>query len=155
RLWLPLDFDPIKPAGVSSTDAEKAAAKTTAVACLKFLKEQGWPHPIIADSGNGYHVLFAIDLPNDEPSKALLKKVFESLAARFNNDRVKFDMTNFNAARIFKLYGTIAGKGDELPDRPHRLSRLLKVHDLMQPLEVAQLEAVAKLKPEGPRSQAQ
>src|SRR5262249_8541637 len=33
----------------------------------------------------------------------------------------------FNAARIWKVYGTMACKGDNLPERPHRLSRLLAV----------------------------
>ena len=33
---------------------------------------------------------------------------------------------NFNPARIWKLYGTLAAKGDPTPERPHRLSRLVE-----------------------------
>ena len=31
----------------------------------------------------------------------------------------------FNASRITKAYGTAVRKGDDVPDRPHRLSRIL------------------------------
>jgi len=151
RLWLPLDFDPVRPAGISSSDKEKAAAKQVAMDCVKWLTEQGWPEPITGDSGNGHHALFAIDLPNDNDSKALLKKVLERLAARFNNSAVKLDTANFNAARIFKLYGSIAAKGGPLPDRPHRTSRLIHMPDPITPVSLAQLEAIAGA-PEGNRS---
>ena len=31
----------------------------------------------------------------------------------------------FNAARIWKLYGTMAGKGDNTQDRPHRGAKVI------------------------------
>ena len=33
----------------------------------------GWPAPIVIDSGNGFHLLYRIHLPNDDGSKALSK----------------------------------------------------------------------------------
>ena len=39
---------------------------------------------------------------------------------------MKVDQSTFNAARIWKLYGTVARKGDDMPDRPHRISWALE-----------------------------
>ena len=125
RRWLPVDVDPIRPAGISSTDEERTCALQAARECWQYLKTRGWPEQIVADSGNGYHLLFKIDLPNDALSERLVKSTLEALAARFNNSRVEIDAKNFNAARIWKLYGTLSHKGASLADRPHRPSKLM------------------------------
>jgi hypothetical protein len=127
RRWLPLDFDPVRPSGVSATDAEKRAAKERALQVRAFLGERSWAEPVMADSGNGYHLLYRVDLPNDRQSLELVKGILQSLAFKFDDDRVKVDTTTSNAARIWKLYGTTARKGDDTEERPHRVSRLLKV----------------------------
>ena len=36
------------------------------------------------------------------------------------------DVKNGNPARVWKLYGTLAAKGDNLPEWPHRLSHILE-----------------------------
>src|SRR5215217_1151600 len=79
RRWLPLDFDPARPSGVSATDTEKKAAHRRAMEVREFLRELGWPEPIVGDSGNGYHLLYRVDLPNDRESLELVKGVLESL----------------------------------------------------------------------------
>jgi len=127
RRWLPLDFDPVRPAGVSSTDEEKRAALLRAREVRDYLSEQAWPVPVVGDSGNGYHLLYRIDLPNDPESLELVKGVLEALAFKFDDDAVKLDIGVHNAARIWKLYGTTARKGDNVPQRPHRVSRLLEI----------------------------
>ena len=66
RRWLLIDVDPERPSGISATDAEKAAAQKKAREIYRFLKERGWPEPVVADSGNGYHLLYRIDLPCDD-----------------------------------------------------------------------------------------
>src|SRR5215211_2796812 len=38
RRWLPLDFDPVRPSGVSATDAEKKAARRRALEVREFLR---------------------------------------------------------------------------------------------------------------------
>ena len=54
-----------------------------------------------------------------------MKFCLATLDALFSDDRVTVDTANFNAARIWKLYGTVSRKGDDTPDRPHRRSRIL------------------------------
>ncbi len=130
--WLPLDFDPVRPSNVASTNEEKEAAEACARQVRQFLRDRGWPDPVVGDSGNGFHLLYRIDLPNTQESRDLVKGVLESLAFRFDDERVKVDTSVCNPARIWKLYGTMARKGDSVPERPHRRSTILKV-----PMEVA------------------
>jgi hypothetical protein len=127
RRWLPLDFDPVRPSGVSSTDEEKKIAMFRTREVRGYLREQDWPEPLIADSGNGYHLLYQVDLPNDRKSLVLVKAVLDAIAFKFSDEAVEVDTTTCNAARIWKLYGTTARKGDDTEERPHRVSRLLKV----------------------------
>jgi putative DNA primase/helicase len=89
------------------------------------LTAAGWPEPVYADSGNGAHLDYYVDLPADDGG--LIENCLKALALRFDTDTVKVDTSVFNPARIWKLYGTTAGKGDSIPDRPHRMARLLSV----------------------------
>src|SRR5207253_3103309 len=117
-----------------------------------WLQRRGWPAPVAADSGNGGHRLYAIDLPNDDASRTLLQRCLEALALYFSDSEVKIDVGVFNAARIWKVYGTLACKGDNLPERPHRLARLLDVPTPVEVVTRAQLEALAALVPESPKA---
>jgi hypothetical protein len=151
RRWFPLDFDPARPAGISSTEAEHAAALERMAECRAWLQGQGWPVPIAADSGNGGHLLYPIDLPNDDTSRELVKRCLESLDFWFADERMLVDKKVFNAARIWKLYGTLTRKGDKTPERPHRLTQLLDVPDIPQVVTRTQLEALAALVPQQPK----
>jgi len=149
RRWLLIDIDPDRPSGISSSDAEHEAAIAAARAVYQWLKFRGWPAPVVADSGNGAHLLYRVDMPNDEESRDLFKAALQALAARFNDGVVSVDQTVFNAARISKLYGTAACKGDDTPDRPHRLSRILTApDDGLALVSVDQLRSLAKESPE-------
>ena len=79
----------------------------------------------MADSGNGAHLLYRIDLPNDDESTDLVKGCLGVLDALFSDGSVSVDAANFNAARIWKLYGTTSKKGDNTPSRPHRHANIV------------------------------
>lgn len=128
RRWLPVDLDPVRPAGISSSDEEHDAAITRAQTIADEMAGE-WGRPILADSGNGAHLLYGIDLPNDEESLRLVSGALAMLDERYSDTTVKVDVTCANAARIWKVYGTVARKGDSIPGRPHRISRLLEVPD--------------------------
>ena len=57
RRWLPIDFDPVRPSGVSSNAEEHAAALVRAEDVAAWLTKRGFPVPVLADSGNGAHLL--------------------------------------------------------------------------------------------------
>jgi hypothetical protein len=148
RRWLLVDLDPVRPAGISSTDEEKVQALRRAREVYACLNKRSWPEPVVADSGNGAHLLYAVDLPNDAESLNLIRGVLEALSFQFSDGAVSVDTTTSNAARIWKLYGTTARKGDSTEERPHRLSRLLKVPDERVEVSREQLGALAATKPE-------
>lgn len=127
RRWLPLDFDPNRPSDISSSNKEHRLAQERATEVKEYLTGLGWPEPIVGDSGNGHHLLYAINLPNDDASTALVKAALEALAFAFDDEEVKLDTGVHNAARIWKVYGTTARKGDSVPNRPHRVSTLINV----------------------------
>jgi hypothetical protein len=143
RRWLLVDADPTRPSGISATDGEKAAAFARAEAIAGALETDGWPAPVLADSGNGAHLLYRVDLPNDADATALVRRCLEALAARFSDEAVKVDVSVSNAARIVRVYGTPNRKGANMPDRPHRSTALAKVPDVLEPVPVELLHALA------------
>jgi hypothetical protein len=48
-------------------------ARDRARRCRDYLREQGWPEPIFADSGNGAHLRYRFDLPNAPVIMELIK----------------------------------------------------------------------------------
>lgn len=155
RIWLPLDFDPIRPAGISSTDAEHKAAIKRAKACKRWLRGLHFPPKslVLGDSGNGAHLLIRIRLPNDDDSRELVRRCIEAVAFQFSDGDVNVDQTTYNAGRIWKVYGSLAAKGDHIPERPHRLARLLEVPDEIRPMRRRRLEALAGTAPAPPSQQ--
>ncbi len=125
RRWLPVDIDPVRPAGISASDEEHAAATARARIIADDMTKE-WGRPIIGDSGNGCHLLYGIDLPNDQESLVFISGALSELNRRYSDDVAKIDVTSANAARVWKAYGTVARKGDSIPGRPHRLSGILE-----------------------------
>jgi hypothetical protein len=126
RHTLLIDIDPKRKAGISATNEEHEAALARALAIQACLcDEHGWAQPLFVDSGNGANLFFRIDLPNDAEATTLFKGVLGTLARCFDDDVVAVDQSVFNAARIAKIPGTMARKGADMPDRPHRRSRIL------------------------------
>jgi hypothetical protein len=147
RRWFPVDIDPVRPSGVSSTDEEHDAALAAADRIAAYLAEQGFPAPVRADSGNGAHLLYRVDLENDEAATALVKGALATLDALFSNEAVTVDTANHNAARIWKLYGTLSRKGDNTPERPHRRAKVLAAPSEIRVVPVERLQHLAGLLP--------
>lgn len=143
RHWILIDFDPERPTGTSATDEKVELAKKKMTQIYKYLQDQGFPEPICGFSGNGYHLLYRLRMKNDEENKQLLKKFLETLDALFTEGDVKIDKVNFNAARLCKLYGTVAQKGANTEKQPHRLSRIIYVPKEIVPVQKMYIEKVA------------
>lgn len=143
RHWFLVDIDPQRPKDTSSTEAQLEAAKDRARKLYSWLADRGWPKPVAAESGNGMHLFYRIDLANDESSRDLVKGCLEALAVKFDDSVVKIDKSVFNAARIVKIHGTVACKGDNIPAAPWRLSRLSAVPEPIELVSVELLQALA------------
>ncbi len=123
--WLPIDLDPVRPAGISSSDSElEASMKLREEVAGWIVSNMGFPKPIKAMSGNGAHLLFRLsDMPVNNETQSFIRDTLNGLAERFSNDQVTVDTSVFNPARIWKLYGTKARKGDHVPASRHREER--------------------------------
>lgn len=143
REWILVDFDSERPSGTSSTDAQVEIAKKKAGQTYKYLQEQGFPEPIIGFSGNGYHLLYKLKMQNNDENKNLLKNFLSALDIIFSEDDVHIDTVNYNAARICKLYGTVAHKGSNTAEQPHRLSKIVYVPKEIIPVKKTYIEKIA------------
>ena len=129
--WFLVDIDPKRKSGISSTGSELDYAKTIASCVARHLETLGFSSPIIARSGNGYHLLYQISLPNTEENEALIKQCLISLDKHFSDEYAEIDKSVFNPSRVSKLYGTIARKGADTEERPHRMSEIIDVPELI------------------------
>jgi hypothetical protein len=141
--WLYVDADPVRPAGISSTEEEHRASLQRAAEIRTFLDSLGWPAPLFCDSGNGGHLLYRVQQLDLERGGGLIKRCLRALGNRYSDAIVKVDEATANPARICKLYGTMTRKGDPMPDRPHRRSKILDAPKQLQAVPVEALEALA------------
>jgi hypothetical protein len=151
RAWILIDFDPIRRdpvlgTKVSSTAAEKDLALSKMGMARDYLLSEGAPPMVEADSGNGAHLLVPCDLPNDKDSARVVRGFLDFLSAKFSDATVKLDRVNWNADRITKAYGTMARKGTNTPERPHRRSGIIALPTSTSPVSRDLLERM-QLKP--------
>lgn len=140
--WILIDCDPIRPAGISASDEELGLAAEKVKEVGRYLEQEGFARPVIAMSGNGWHLLYEVKLPVED--SALVAQLLKTLDQMFSDDKVKIDTSVFNPSRITKLYGTSARKGDSTPDRPHRVSKLIEVPEWSVLTSRETIESVAR-----------
>lgn len=109
-----------------STVEEKRATREVAKKAIAFLDAKGWPAALLADSGNGYHVVPRVQMDNTVHNANILLDVRKALAARFNCDEVKIDASVGNPSRLTRAYGTMTRKGTNTPGRPYRRNQLIQ-----------------------------
>lgn len=144
--WLLVDADPVRPSGVGATNEEKARALDTIGKVFNYLRGIGFSEPVVCDSGNGYHLMYNVKLKPDD--SADVKKCLQALDMLFTDEYVSIDTSVFNPARITKVYGTIARKGADTEDRPHRASKILRVPQQIKLTSVSLIRKVGEILPE-------
>lgn len=154
-----IDLDPLRPEGISSTDQEYGAALEMAQVIKADLTKEGWPEPLVGDSGNGAHLVYPLDLPNTPESVDILKAVLKALSLRYQEHlarrNLEIDQAVFNPARLTKLYGTMVQKGDNTQDRPHRLSQIISLPQGRHPVPLDLLQKLsANGRPQGTPTRA-
>ena len=114
-----IDIDPVRDSGCSATDVDKEVAYWLGRIVSRDLRKAGWPRPVVVDSGNGYHLLYRVDLPVDEDG--LIQHCLRALNDKYSCDLVKIDTQVSAGTQLAKLPGTMACKGLSSSERPHRL----------------------------------
>lgn len=130
RRWFLLDFDPRRENKIATSN-QFENARTQAANAKRFMEEE-WAGAglgdeagiVMASSGNGVHLLVPVDLPNDEPSKRLIRSVQRAIAERFSTAEVEVECFP-DAARLVRAYGTLNKKGTETDTLKWRRSGLL------------------------------
>lgn len=147
RRWLMIDFDPVRPSGTNATDAEKEEARKVMVAVGVFLRDQGFTAPVIADSANGYHLYYRVNLANNSDNTKLVVDFLTVLDMFFSTEACSIDRQVSDPNRISKIIGTRTVKGADATDRPRRESFFLKVPELIEPTDVAFLRKIQGMLP--------
>ncbi len=118
--WLYLDIDPLRPADISSTDAERNAAIERRDAILGDRPEIR-SASIWGSSGNGAWILVRLpDYPNDATHVALVAKGLATFDRDYSDATVRIDTATANPAHLIGLPGTLKAKGCNRPERPWR-----------------------------------
>lgn len=147
RCFVFVDFDPVRKSGTNASNEEFELAHKKAQEVYRFLREKGFSEPIICKSGNGLHLTYKVDLPNDEETTEIIKHFYEYLGSLFSDDKVDIDTKVFNLARLCKLYGTTAKKGANLQDRPWRMSEIIYVPKDLNLTPIEKFKELADLLP--------
>lgn len=137
RRTLLIDCDPVRPKDTASTDIQLQAAMELADRIRTDLSGRGFPEPAVAMSGNGAHLLYRVDLPNTDEVRDLIKEFLVWLSKQYDTEVVTIDKSVFNAARITKLYGSVATKGDNTSQTPHRTSYIVSAPDSIEVVDQA------------------
>lgn len=151
--WFLIDLDPVRISGISSTNDELILSQEKAKEIMEYLKNRGWPDPVVARSGNGTHLLYRIYFKCTPEAKKMVDNALKALDLLFGDDKVHVDLTVGNPGQITKLYGTVARKGADTPERPHRWSKLLLVPEKNELVPMAYLESLAQLIPQPEKPQ--
>ena len=115
--WFLLDVDPKRPSETSSSEAQVLTAIAGRDKILTEVFDDNSIPYIKAMSGNGAHAL--VPLPaytNDDNTKEKLSLFIKWLAKTYDNNDITVDPLVTNPSQAWKLYGTLACKGDNHPD---------------------------------------
>lgn len=148
RTHILIDLDPKRPAGVSSSEEELNYAYLKACDVYNWLMSQGFYEPIVCRSGNGYHVIVPCLIAATPENTETIKKFLQVLSMIFSDEHIDVDEKVFNLARISKLPGTMACKGENTLDRPWRQSMIVHVPSEVKATDIAYFKKVAAMFPE-------
>ena len=148
RYWILIDLDPKRPAGTSSSNDEYEKAHIKAVEVYRYLMDMGFYEPVVCSSGNGWHLLLPCKIGISTETNEVVNKFLKVLSMLFSDESIDIDVKVGNPARICKLYGTMAKKGTNIPERPHRMSRIVKTPAEIKPNNIEYFKKIAELFPE-------
>jgi hypothetical protein len=93
--WLLVDIDPARPSGINATKQEFQFAVSRAEMVREYcINMLGLPAPMECESGNGYHLLFPLDMPATKANVEIIKNALKRLAKEFDSTECKIDETD-------------------------------------------------------------
>lgn len=129
-----VDLDPIREKDTNSSHEEHEAAQDLAFRILEDLAGLGWPCPAVIDSGNGFQLIYRINLENRDDTRELLKRCLAAIGSRHPSEKVDVDRDVYSAVRYMKFPGTMTRKSTHSEARPHRMARIVHHPEEMLPV---------------------
>lgn len=153
--WLMIDLDPNRPKGTSSSNSQFDEAVKLADKVFKYMSDLGFNKPIVAKSGNGVHLLYRVNLANNDNTKTIIQNCLGTLDAFFSYGEkfvsgVGVDVSTHNQSRVCKLYGTLAQKGSNSEEYPHRMSKLVFIPEEIKVNDISYLQKLVNAIPKEP-----
>jgi len=150
--WLPIDIDrgDKHAKKLNATPAEKEELLAVARQVIAWLAERGVRDCILADSGNGYHILIKlISLAANDRNYELLKEVLRAVKHEFRAHAgvADIDTSLAEPEQVIKAYGTTTRKSESTEDRPWHESKLLHVPETIEPIKEDVLLGIAEMAP--------
>jgi len=126
--WLHVDVDALREdSHQSASEAGIQEATARAKQIIQFLYVHGFPQPVIAFSGNGWHLLYRTSMENTPESAWLVRSLTKIL-----HDLYKTDSQSHGASQVLRLYGAVNPKG----------GRQTKLEYVPEPLKEVKPDAV-------------
>lgn len=129
---IPASAQEIDRAGLVTDQIAKCLFEKFSIECSKFL------------SGNGFHLIFRVNLKKNSETDGKIRKFLTDLGKKFDDADISIDTSVHDPARVCKLYGTMSVKGTASVDRPHRLAKVLKICDSSKIFDVPNLISTSK-----------
>ena len=142
---LPFDFDPVRPRGVPSTDAELDLAVAARDRFVGLMLAHGWPMPALGMSGNGAHAVYRTCFGSDAEWKKAADVIWKHARDLLALEGVTFDVAVRNPGRIWRAYGTVNRKGPATQERPHRRAAIVIPASGWNVVSPREVERVANL----------
>ena len=144
--WLHIDLDPKRPTGVQATQSEVDYSQKKALEIRTYLDSHGITDPVFSFSGNGYNLDYRVDLENTKENVTVLRATLKHLSDKFTDNDVDIDLTTYNPARIVKLFGCLSCKGENIPERSYRYSKIISVPESITVNDISFIKSLIAVK---------
>jgi hypothetical protein len=117
---------------VNASEEERDSLRKVADKVTKWVSGILGAHPLLADSGNGFHLCwylrpnaFTDAIAPNEDNKITYKECLLAIKQRFDSESVEIDAILSEPEQIIRLWGTWNRRDPETEGRPHRQSAII------------------------------
>ncbi len=117
---------------VNASEEDRIALDKVAIEVDQWVSSLLGARPLMADSGNGFHLcwnlrpdFFTDSIACTSDNQATFKECLLAIKQKFDSESIEIDTSLSEPEQIIRLWGTHNRRDPETPGRPHRQSRIL------------------------------